>query len=118
MSSMSGNETWSTPEGDTVSNQTAELERLTQEVKAIAKSRQGDTLALLALLRTLEEVHVQVRDELFQPSLPNNRQKLYALLRDIEVDGGWPYIPRMKLKRLMANFEEELDNILKNPGRE
>lgn len=95
--------------------QTPDIERLKQNVKEIAESCQGDTLALLALLRTLEEVHVQVRDDLFQPSLPNNRQKLYALLRDIEVDGGWPYIPRMKIRRLMANFDEEIGNLLHHP---
>ena len=115
MLSMSSNEGWKDIEGDKVSDQAAELQRLKQEIQSIAESCQGDTLALLAMLRTLEEAHVQVRDELFQPSLPNNRQKLYALLRDIELDGGWPYIPRMKLKRLMANFEEELDNLLSNP---
>ena len=112
---MTGNQDWEKVQGDNGSDQSTELTRLTQDIQAIAESYKGDTLALLALLRTLEEVHVQVRDGLFQPSLPNNRQKLYALLRDIEMDGGWPYIPRMKLKRLMANFEEELANILKNP---
>ncbi|MEM9215788.1 MAG: hypothetical protein AAGD25_15785 [Cyanobacteria bacterium P01_F01_bin.150] len=92
-----------------------ELQHLQQTARAIAETCDGDTLALLALLRTLEEVHVQIRDELFQPSLPDNRQKLYALLRDIEQDGGWPYIPRMKLKQLMANFEEEVDDLLNSP---
>ena len=92
-----------------------ELQQLQQSVRTIAESRRGDTLALLALLRTLEEVHIQVRDELFQPSLPNNRQKLYALLRDIEQEGGWPYIPRMKLKRLMANFEEDVGTLSNSP---
>ena len=118
MSSMSGNEFWRGPEGDKVSEQSAELQRLKHDIQRIAESCHGDTLALLAVLRTLEEVHVQIRDGLFQPSLPNNRQKLYALLRDIELDGGWPYIPRMKLKRLMANFEEELDNLSTSPEQE
>lgn len=86
-----------------------QLDALKTDAWAIAESRQGKPLELLAVLRTLEEVHVQIRDALFQSSLPNNRQKLYALLRDIELEGGWPYIPRMKLKRLLANFEEELD---------
>ena len=86
-----------------------ELERLKQQTYEIASRYEGDTLALLAILRTLEEIHVHICDTLFQPSLPNNRQKLYALLRDIELEGGWPYIPRMKLKRLMANFLEDVD---------
>ena len=112
---MPGHEDSSNFEGKERVEQMTELQGLKQAVREIAESCDGDTLALLALLRTLEEVHVQVRDELFQPSLPNNRQKLYALLRDIELEGGWPYIPRMKLKRLIANFEEEVGNLLNSP---
>lgn len=104
---MSGNEDGKNAEGANGSERAIALQQLKNDVKGIAQLCQGDTLALLGLLRTLEEVHVQVRDELFQPSLPNNRQKLYALLRDIEMEGGWPYIPRMKIKRLLENFEAE-----------
>lgn len=111
---MSGNEDGKNTEGTNGSERAIALHQLRKDVQEIAQSCQGDTLALLGLLRTLEEVHVQVRDELFQPSLPNNRQKLYALLRDIEMEGGWPYIPRMKIKRLMANFEAEEGGLIKD----
>ena len=66
---------------------------------------QGDTLALLALLRELEQLHRDVRENAFQGSLPDNRQKLYALLKDIESEGGWPYIERMRLQALLRNIE-------------
>ena len=84
-----------------------ELQALATEIRTLAKHRQGDTLAILDLLRLLETLHREVQDNVFQPSLPDNRQALYALLRDIEADGGWPYIPRMKLQSLLRNFASE-----------
>ncbi len=68
---------------------------------------QGDTIALLALLRQLEQLHREIRDEAFQESLPNNRQALYSLLKDIETEGGWPYIERMRLQALIVNLSQE-----------
>ncbi|MCP6757634.1 MAG: hypothetical protein NHB32_02420 [Fischerella sp. CENA71] len=68
---------------------------------------QGDTIALLALLRQLEELHREIRDGAFQNNLPNNRQALYSLLKDIESEGGWPYIERMKLQQFLANLPPE-----------
>lgn len=84
-----------------------ELQALATEIRTLAKHRQGDTLAILELLRMLETLHREVQDNVFQPSLPDNRQALYALLRDIEADGGWPYIPRMKLISLLKNLAPE-----------
>jgi len=72
---------------------------------AIAQDNQGDSLSLLAILRLLEQVHQEIRDGLFQQSLPDNRQSLYKLLRDIETKGGWPYIYRMKLQSIMDKIE-------------
>ncbi|MEQ8754267.1 MAG: hypothetical protein RID09_12200 [Coleofasciculus sp. G1-WW12-02] len=82
------------------------LPALKTEIWALANSHKGDTLTLLALLRTLEEAHREIRDSLFQDSLPDNRQTLYALLKDIEELGGWPYVARMKLRSLLTNFPE------------
>ncbi|MEA5596368.1 hypothetical protein [Rivularia sp. UHCC 0363] len=65
----------------------------------------GDILAVLALLRQLEKLHREVRDGIFQESLPSNRQALYSLLKDIEAEGGWPYIERMRIQDLMANLD-------------
>ncbi len=84
-----------------------ELQSIATAVRALAQSCPGDSLALLALLRQLEKLHREIRDGMFQASLPDNRQTLYALLRDIESQGGWPYIERMKLQSFLANLELE-----------
>jgi hypothetical protein len=76
-----------------------------QTVLQAAVSCQGDCLALLSLLRTLEGLHQHIRETAFRDALPENRQLLYSLLKDIEVNGGWPYIQRMKL----SNFLEKLE---------
>lgn len=84
-----------------------QLQAITTEIHALAKSYQGNPLALLALLRALEQEHREIRENLFQASLPDNRQDLYALLKDIEETGGWPYIDRLKLRSLLSNFLQE-----------
>jgi len=85
----------------------SDLQTLTTVVCALAEGCQGDSLALLALLRRLEELHREIREGLFQASLPDNRQALYALVKDIETKGGWPYIERMKLQSLLAKLSAE-----------
>ncbi len=85
-----------------------ELEAIANLVKATAAQSEGDGLALLKLLRLLESLHHDIRDDLFQETLPRNRQSLYALLKDMESEGGWPYISRMKLRSLLQYlFNEE-----------
>ncbi|GAB4236476.1 MAG: hypothetical protein Kow0049_21590 [Stanieria sp.] len=81
------------------------LQEITTVVKSLAKTNQEDLLFLLSLLRTLESIHRQIRTEMFEPALPNSRNKLYQLVKDIEEQGGWPYIERMKLKDLLLNLE-------------
>jgi hypothetical protein len=81
-----------------------DLQHLANLIDQAAVARQGDSLALLALLRLLEQRHREVCETLFRDALPSNRQTLYALLRDIEVNGGWPYIQRMKLRSLLDNY--------------
>jgi hypothetical protein len=56
----------------------------------------------LEILRALENLHRKICEGPFQDSLPDNRQALYNLLKDIETQGGWPHIPRMKLQRLLT----------------
>lgn len=85
----------------------ANLQTISTTVQLVAQSCQGDMLALLKLLRMLENLHREIRDGLFQETLPTNRQALYTLLRDIETEGGWPYIPRMKLMLLLTNLQPE-----------
>lgn len=84
-----------------------DLEKITTLVQAIAQQHQGSSLDLLAILRLLEKLHQEIRDGLFREALPDNRQALYALLRDIETSGGWPYIHRMKLHDFLAHLASE-----------
>lgn len=94
-------------------NLSAKLHAIAIAVHEVANLCQGDAIALLALLRHLEQLHRDIRDSLFQESLPDNRQKLYSLLRDIESDGGWPYIERMRLQTFLATL---LPTALQSPG--
>jgi hypothetical protein len=65
------------------------------------------------LLRVIEALHRNIREELFQPALPTSRHELFALLRDIEAAGGWPYIYRLKIEEVCQNLDQlnELENI-------
>jgi hypothetical protein len=89
--------------------QSAELDNRLQEatdnIWKIALEHSNDTIGLLGVLRVLEQLHQEIRDDLFQASLPDNRQALYKLLRDIEAKGGWPYIYRIKLQALLENMD-------------
>jgi len=84
----------------------AELQAIATISRTLAQESQGNSLALLALLRTLEGLHREIREGFFQVSLPDNRQTLYALLKDIEEEGGWPYIDRLKLRQILAKFPD------------
>ncbi|NJR48488.1 MAG: hypothetical protein HC780_01945 [Leptolyngbyaceae cyanobacterium CSU_1_3] len=83
-----------------------ELQRVAHEIKDIAQKAQGNSLELLALLRMLEGAHREVCEGLFQESLPDNRRALYSLLKDIEAQGGWPYIHRMRLHSFLINLSD------------
>lgn len=83
-----------------------ELQAITTDIRSLANRHRGNSRALLALLRTLEQTHREIQESLFQASLPENRQELYALLKDIEETGGWPYIERMRLRSLLSNLPE------------
>lgn len=82
----------------------AQLQAISQELLAIAAQHQGDGEALLAILRQMEQIHREISEQYFYPSLPERRRDLYNLLRDIETEGGWPYIARPKLEFLLHNF--------------
>ena len=98
---------------NTSGEQTADIEEIRLAVQVAARKRENDCEALLSLLRQLEELHRNICETLFQESLPTNRQRLYNLLRDIEVNGGWPYIQRMKLAELLAMLDaSELPELL------
>jgi hypothetical protein len=82
------------------------LPDITHQIHELAEQNREDPIALLHLLRTLEQLHREIQQNYFQPALPNSRQALYALLRDIEENGGWPYVQRWKLQALFANLPE------------
>jgi hypothetical protein len=82
-------------------------EPIYNEVIKLAKQHEGNIEALLSLLRLLENIHKEIREGLFQEALPDNRQALYSLLKDIESTGGWPYIYRGRLKSLLARLAED-----------
>lgn len=86
-------------------NDTKELQEIETLVHQLAARSQGDTLALLGILRFLEQLHRDLSESVFQDSLPTNRQALYALLKDIEANGGWPYIYRLRLQELLRRLE-------------
>lgn len=88
------------------------LQEITTVVKSLAETNQEDLLFLLSLLRSLESIHRQIRTEMFEPALPNSRNKLYQLVKDIEEQGGWPYIERMKLKDLLSNLESDSSEVI------
>ena len=82
------------------------LTNITDRINELAEQNREDPIALLHLLRTLEQLHREIQQNHFQAALPDSRQALYALLRDIEENGGWPYVQRWKLQALFANLPE------------
>lgn len=87
-----------------------------EDIWNVAYESRTDTLQLLEILRSLENLHQKIRDSLFQESLPDNRQALYVLLKDIETLGGWPYIYRMRLRELIDKLDsEEITNLTADP---
>ncbi len=84
----------------------AAYEAIATAIRSLAQHQEGNVQALLGLLRLLEQLHREVEDGPFRQALPTNRQGLYALLRDMESEGGWPYIPRLRLKQIMHWIEE------------
>ena len=90
---------------DTAS-QSPEIQAMVQSVRDLAKTCDGDVEALLNLLRLLEQLHREIEDGPFRQALPTNRQALYRLLQNMERAGGWPYIPRLRLRSIMHWIEE------------
>ncbi|PZO43754.1 MAG: hypothetical protein DCF19_03750 [Pseudanabaena frigida] len=87
----------------------SELEAIADRLWQIAQDRQGDSTNLLQILRVLEAIHKRIRDDLFQPALPTSRHELFNLLRDIETNGGWPHIYRMKINEICRYLEQSED---------
>jgi hypothetical protein len=84
----------------------SEIDQLCDRLWQIAQTYKDDPRELLSILRTLEKTHQDIRDELFQPALPISRHELFNLLRDIETNGGWPHIYRMKINEICRYLEQ------------
>jgi hypothetical protein len=104
-SQLAANELTSLPTIDSI-GAIEGLDEIVIAIHSIADRDREDAIALLKLLRTLEQLHREIQQGYFQSALPNSRQALYSLLRDIEENGGWPYIQRWKLQALFANLPE------------
>jgi hypothetical protein len=76
-------------------------------VDQLVGQAKGDAVEQLKILRFLENLHQDIREHHFQAALPTSRHELYALLREMESEGGWPYIPRMQLRMLLLNGEAQ-----------
>lgn len=84
----------------------AEINVICDRLWQIAQLQQKHPQNLLSMLRSLETLHRNIRDDLFQPSLPTSRHELFNLLRDIESNGGWPHIYRMKINEICRYLEQ------------
>lgn len=94
---------------------TQKWNKIATKIRKLAQENQGDIKAILSLLRLLENLHKEIRDGIFQECLPDNRQALYNLLKDIENSGGWPYIYRGNLQSILAKLsKEDLKELLSN----
>lgn len=97
------------PQNNDMSLEETKVQKLSTEIYHLAQQNQDDLLFLLSLLRNLEKTHRQIRTEMFETSLPKTRNDLYNLVKDIEEQGGWPYIERMKLQSLLKNIQSDSD---------
>lgn len=110
MTSEDSNSLPGSPADDGSAGLPGPFDALTRSVQAMAQEREGDPEALLALLRRLERLHREIEDGPFRQALPTNRRALYSLLQDMERAGGWPYIPRLRLRSIMHWIEELEDH--------
>lgn len=84
-----------------------ELKKLVSEIGNLAEKYQDDIFDVLLILRELELLHRNIRQEMFEPALPDTRHRLYLLLKHIEEVGGWPYIERMRVKDICQKLLSE-----------
>jgi hypothetical protein len=86
-----------------------EMDEVYKSLMDSAKDRQGNCADLLELLRFLETVHGQIRDNYYVSSLPQNRGELYALLKEMEERDGWPFLPRTETRSLLRWLDSARD---------
>lgn len=85
----------------------SQTRNLLDQLQALAQTYADDPQALLLLLRLMEQTHTQIRENLFQAAIPNDRHAFQALMRTIETTGGWPYIPRMRLQAFLSAWDAQ-----------
>ena len=83
------------------------LQPALKTLRELPKQHRDDPESLLLLLRDLEALHRDIQDDAFRESLPEDRQKLFALLKTMERSGGWPYIPRLQLRTFIDLLEQD-----------
>ena len=83
------------------------LQPALKTLRELSEQHRDDPESLLLLLRDLEALHRDIQDDAFRASLPEDRQKLFALLKTMECSGGWPYIPRLQLRTFIDLFEQD-----------
>jgi hypothetical protein len=83
------------------------LDAALANLEVLALELQDQPEALLALLRRLEQLHRQIQDGPFRACLPEDRNRLFALLEAMERSGGWPYIPRLQLRTFLGLLQRE-----------
>ena len=98
----------------------AEVAPLLECLGRVATANEGDPLALLQLLRQLEQLHRTIQEGPFRSSLPSERSSLFRLLQNMEQSGGWPYIPRLQLRTFLDllqadNLQGHADNLQGHP---
>ena len=82
-----------------------ELNDVYKTLTDLAKKRQDDCMGLLELLRFLETLHGQIRDNYYISSLPQSRGELYVLLKEMEDQDGWPLLPRTETRSLLKRLD-------------
>ena len=83
------------------------LQPALKTLRELSEHHRDDPESLLLLLRDLEALHRDIQDDAFRESLPEDRQKLFALLKTMERSGGWPYIPRLQLRTFIDLLEQD-----------
>ena len=83
------------------------LQPALKTLRELSEQHRDDPESLLLLLRDLEALHRDIQDDAFRASLPEDRQKLFALLKTMERSGGWPYIPRLQLRTFIDLLEQD-----------
>ena len=88
-------------------DQQQRLNTLLDQVSGLADELTAHPEDLLTLLRQLEQLHRSIQDGPFRRGLPSDRNHLFALLKQMEQSGGWPYIPRLQLRTFMDLLQQE-----------